>query len=80
MKRLFWLTAGLSAGAATAVIASRFVKKQAEKMAPANVARAAGSSAMDVGKRFSSAMQEGKRAMDERETEVREKIHNPDAR
>ena len=77
MKRLFWLAAGLSAGAATAVIASRFVKKQAEKMAPANVARAAGASAVDVSKRFASAMEEGKRAMDEREAEVRKKVRNP---
>lgn len=77
MKRLFWLAAGLSAGAASAVIASRAVKKQAEKMAPSNVARAAGNSAMDVGKRFASAMDEGRRAMDEREAEVREKVRNP---
>ena len=41
MRRLFWVALGLGAGAASAIIASRFVRKQTAKVAPSNLAREA---------------------------------------
>jgi hypothetical protein len=72
MKRIFWLALGLGAGATGAVLANRAVKKQAEKMAPANVAKSAQAGLVDLSKRVAESIAEGKKAMDEREREIRE--------
>ncbi len=41
MRRLFWLALGLGAGAAGAIMARRFLRRQTAKVAPANLAREA---------------------------------------
>lgn len=74
MRRLFWLAAGLGAGAVGAVLGSRFAKKQIRKMAPTTIARGAGEGLLDLGKRVSESLAEGKRAMQEREREIREAL------
>ena len=73
MKRIFWLALGLGAGATGAVLASRWAKKQTQKMAPANIARNTQAGLLNLGKRLSESIAEGKKAMDEREREIREK-------
>jgi hypothetical protein len=74
MKRGFWLSAGLAAGATGAVLASRFVKKQAKRMAPTSVAKEMQHELFDISKRVAGSIAEGKAAMEEREAEIRAEI------
>ena len=71
MRRLFWIALGLGAGAAGAIMSMRFVRKQSRRVAPANLAREARGGMMDVAKLFSESIAEGKRAMAEKEAEIR---------
>ena len=71
MRRLFWLAIGLGAGAASAVMATRFVRRQTAKVAPANLAREARGSMMDLAKLVSESMAEGKAAMEQKQDELR---------
>ncbi len=71
MRRLFWLALGLGAGAVGAVLTARFARKQVEKVAPSTLAREARGGMMDLSKRVSESIAEGKRAMEEKEKELR---------
>jgi hypothetical protein len=71
VRRIFWLALGLGAGAAGAVMTSRFLRRQTQKVAPATLAREARGGLMDVARLFSESIEEGKRAMRERESELR---------
>lgn len=71
MKRGFWVALGLGAGATGAVLASRWTRKQANRVAPKTLAREAKGGLLDLSKLVSESIQEGKRAMDEREAELR---------
>jgi hypothetical protein len=74
VRRLFWLALGLGAGAASAILASRFVRKQTAKVAPANLAREARGGMMDLAKLVSESLAEGKAAMQQREDELRSEL------
>jgi hypothetical protein len=71
VKRGFWVALGLGAGATGAVLASRWARKQARRVAPATIAREAKGGVLDFSKLVSESIQEGKRAMEEREAELR---------
>ena len=71
MRRIFWLALGLGAGATGAVLAARWMRKQAQAMAPANLARQAGRGIQDVGALAGEAVEEFRRGMAEKEAEVR---------
>lgn len=71
MKRGFWVALGLGAGATGAVLASRWTRKQAKRVAPATIAREAKGGLLEFSKLVSESIQEGKRAMEEREAELR---------
>ena len=71
MKRGLWVALGLGAGATGAIIASRWTRKQAQRVAPHTLAREAKVGLMDLSELVSESIQEGKRAMDEREAELR---------
>ncbi len=71
MRRVFWLALGLGAGAATAIITTRFARRQAQRVAPANLAREARGGLMDIAKLFSESIAEGKEAMRDKEEELR---------
>jgi hypothetical protein len=71
IRRGFWVALGLGAGATGAVLASRWTKKQAARVAPATIAREAKGGFLDLGKLVSESIAEGRRAMDERERELR---------
>lgn len=73
MKRLFWVALGLGAGATGAVMTSRWMKKQTDKVAPQNIARTAGAGFAEASKRLAASIEEGRRAAADREAEVREK-------
>jgi len=74
MRRLCWLAAGLGAGAAGAVLASRWARRQAERVAPARLAREAGGVLVDLGRRAAESLEEGRRAMREAEEEARRRL------
>ena len=71
MRRVFWLALGLGAGAVGAVMTLRFARRQASKVAPANLAREARGGLMDLAKLFSESIAEGKEAMRDKEEELR---------
>jgi hypothetical protein len=71
VRRLFWVALGLGAGAASAILASRFVRKQTAKVAPANLAREARGGMMDLARLVSDSLADGKAAMHQKEDELR---------
>ena len=72
MKRGFWVALGLGAGATGAVLASRWTRKQARRVAPQTIAREAKGGIMDLSKLFNESVAEGKRAMEARESQLRQ--------
>jgi hypothetical protein len=71
VKRGFWVALGLGAGATGAILASRWTKKQAQRVAPQSLAREAKGGLLDLSKLVSESIQEGKQAMAEREAQLR---------
>jgi hypothetical protein len=67
---LFWVALGLGAGAASAILATRFVRKQTAKVAPANLAREARGGVMDLARLVADSLAEGKAAMRQKEDEL----------
>jgi hypothetical protein len=80
VRRGFWVALGLGAGATGTVLASRWAKKQAQRVAPSTIAREAKGGLFDLGKLVSESIAEGKRAMDEREAELRREFDVPRGR
>jgi hypothetical protein len=76
-RRGFWVALGLGAGATGAVLASRWTKKQAARVAPATLAREAKGGLLDLGKLVSESIAEGRQAMEERERELRGELEAP---
>lgn len=71
MRRIFWLAFGLGAGAVGAVMTLRFARRQASKVAPATLAREARGGLMDLARLVTESIAEGRRAMREKEEELR---------
>ncbi len=71
MRRIFWLAVGLGAGAAGAILSTRFAKRQMRKVAPTTIAREARGGLLELSKLVSASIAEGKRAMEEAEAEAR---------
>ncbi len=74
MRRIFWLALGLGAGATAAVMSGRWMKRQTERMAPANLARQAGHRAADVSSVLVQAAKEFRAGAAEREAEIRSSL------
>ena len=71
MRRIFWLALGLGAGAAASVVASRWARQQARRVAPANLARQMGAGVRDLGSLLQLAAREFRQGAAEKEAEVR---------
>ena len=71
MRRVFWLALGLGAGATAAVLVARRMRRATEAVAPANVAREAREAAADLVQLVRESIDAGRRAMAEKEAEVR---------
>jgi hypothetical protein len=71
VKRIFWLALGLGAGAAGAIMTARFARRQMDKVAPSTLSREARGGLLDLSRRVSESMEEGRRAMQEKEEELR---------
>lgn len=74
MRRGFWVALGLGAGATGAVVASRWARRQAAKVKPATLAREARGGLLDFSKLVAESIEEGKRAMEERERQLRAEL------
>ena len=74
MRRLFWLAFGLGAGAVAGVAATRWTRKQADRVAPSAIAREAKGGLVEFAKLVSASMKEGKRAMAEAEEDTRVRL------
>jgi len=74
MRRLFWTTLGLGAGVTAAVLTSRWMRRQSERMAPANVGRQLGDTARDIGQLLQEALEEWRKGMAEKEAEIRAQL------
>jgi hypothetical protein len=72
VRRAFWLAVGLGAGATGAVLASRWARRQARKVAPQALAREARGGILDLTKLVAESIEEGRREMEQRERELRE--------
>jgi hypothetical protein len=71
MRRMFWLAVGLGAGATAVVLMGRWARRQAQAMAPPNLARQAGETMRDLGSLATQVLQEFRHGMAEKEAEVR---------
>ena len=74
MRRSFWVALGLGAGATGAVVTSRWARRQANRVAPTTIAREATGGLLDLGKLVSESIAEGRRAMADREEELRTEL------
>lgn len=72
MRRAFWVSLGLGAGVASAIIGSRWARRQARRVAPATIARETKGGLLDLSRLVSESIAEGRRAAAERERELRE--------
>lgn len=77
MKTVFWLTVGLGAGVTAAILTSRWLRKQRQAFAPANLARQAGGRARDLGSFVAEAAKEFRAGMAEKEAEIRVAVAEP---
>jgi hypothetical protein len=73
MRRLFWVALGLGFGAVAAITASRWTRRQVQRAKPQAIAREARGGLLDLSKLVAESVEEGKRAADERERELRAK-------
>jgi hypothetical protein len=74
VRRLFWLALGLGAGAAGAVLTTRFARRQMQKVAPSTIAREARGGLLELSRLVSESIAEGKRAMERAESEARSSV------
>ena len=70
MRRLFWVALGLGAGATGATLAGRWAKRHARAVPKALVREASGGF-LELSKLVAESLEEGKRAMREKEEELR---------
>jgi hypothetical protein len=77
MRRGFWAALGLGAGATGAVLVSRWARRQADRVRPTTLAREAKGSLLDLSKLVAESIEEGKRAMEARERELRAELDAP---
>jgi sensor histidine kinase regulating citrate/malate metabolism len=77
VRRVFWLALGLGAGAAGAVLTTRFARRQMQKVAPSTIAREARGGLLELSKLVSESIAEGKRAMERAESDARSSTSKP---
>jgi hypothetical protein len=70
VKRAFWLAAGLGAGVSAAVMVSRWMRRQRERLSPANMGAQVSEGLRDLGGLFREAVGEARVATRAREAEI----------
>lgn len=74
MKRAFWLAMGLGAGVTAAVMLSRWMRRQQERLSPANIGAQVGETARDLGQLLRASLEEGREEMRRAEAEIRSSL------
>ena len=74
MKRVFWLAMGLGAGVTGAVMLSRWMRRQQERLSPANIGAQMGETARDLGQLVRASLEEGREEMRRVEAEIRSSL------
>ncbi|MEI7886679.1 MAG: hypothetical protein WCJ04_04720 [Actinomycetes bacterium] len=77
MKRLFWLSVGVVAGASGTVWAERKIRTQLDSLQPDHLAVLAQKRAVSLGRQLVDAAVEGRAAMRDREVELRDQYRSP---
>ncbi len=80
IRRAFWVSFGAGLGATTVVLASRWTRRQVQRAAPQTIAREAKGGLLDLTKLVSTSVEEGRRAADARERQLRERYGLDEAR
>ena len=76
MRRMFWTALGLGAGVTAAILVSRWMKRQSERMAPANIGQQLGETARDIGQLARETMEEWRKGAAEKEAEIRAQLES----
>jgi hypothetical protein len=76
VRGLFWTAVGLGAGVTAAILASRWMRRQGERMAPANIGQQLSGTARDLGRLAREALQEYRRGAAEKEAEIRAQLES----
>ena len=76
MRRAFWVAVGLGAGATAAVLVSRWMHRQSERMAPSNIGQQLGEAARDLGQLAREALAEYRRGAADKEAEIRARLES----
>jgi hypothetical protein len=71
IRRLFWVSFGAGLGAVTAIVTTRWTRRQVQRASPQAIAREARGGFEDLSKLVASSLDEGRRAADERERQLR---------
>jgi hypothetical protein len=71
VKRGFWVAVGLGAGVAAAVMVSRWMRRQRQRLSPANIGSQIADGARDFRRLVREAMDEGRQAFLEKEEELK---------
>ena len=77
MRRIFWVTVGLGAGAVIGLAVARWAGQTKAKYAPPNLARGAGGKLDQLRARLQDALAEGAEEMALREAELRQELGLP---
>ena len=77
LKRLFWLLAGAGFGFGVSFWLMRFVRETVQRYTPERVSADLAGALRDLGSDLRAAVAEGREAMRERETELREELAAP---
>lgn len=71
MRRAFWVAVGLGAGVTAAVMVSRWMRRQRERLSPVNIGSQLAEGARDLGRLVREAVDEGRHAFIEKEQELK---------
>jgi hypothetical protein len=77
VRRGFWVAVGLGAGVTAAILVSRWMRRQSQRMAPANIGQQLGDTARGLGQLAREAMEEWRRGAAEKEAEIRAQLDAP---
>jgi hypothetical protein len=70
VKRIFWLAAGLGAGTAGAILTSRWLRRQRERLSPASIGAQVSEGVRDLRELFREAVDDARAATRQREAEI----------
>lgn len=80
IRRLFWVSFGAGLGATTALVTTRWTRKQVQKATPQAIAREARGGIADVSRLLAGSLDEARAAADARERELRSRYGLDEAR